>query len=65
MVDRICASRTAHPYITGQALQYSSNPVDVPVRHDPRPVGVQAEVAGHDAQQAAPDAQLRLDAPER
>jgi len=39
VVDRICASRTAHPYITGQALQYSSNPVDVPVRHDPRPVG--------------------------
>jgi glycosyltransferase involved in cell wall biosynthesis len=39
VVDRICASRTAHPYITGQALQYSSNPADVPVRHDPRPVG--------------------------
>jgi glycosyltransferase involved in cell wall biosynthesis len=39
VVDRICASRTAHPYVTGQALQYSSNPVDVPVRHDPRPVG--------------------------
>ncbi len=25
VVDRICASRTAHPYITGQALMYSSN----------------------------------------
>ena len=25
VVDRICASRTAYPYITGQALQYSSN----------------------------------------
>jgi glycosyltransferase involved in cell wall biosynthesis len=39
VVDRICASRTAHPYITGQSLQYSNNPVDVPVRHAPRPVG--------------------------
>ncbi len=39
VVDRICASRTAHPYITGQALMYSNNPVDVAVRHDARPVG--------------------------
>ena len=39
VVDRINASRTAHPYITGQALLYSNNPVDVAVRHDPRPVG--------------------------
>ncbi len=39
MVDRICESRTAHPYVTGQALMYSSNPADVPVRHEPRPVG--------------------------
>jgi polyisoprenyl-phosphate glycosyltransferase len=39
VVDRICASRTAHPYITGQSLQYSNNPADVRVRHDPRPVG--------------------------
>jgi glycosyltransferase involved in cell wall biosynthesis len=39
VVDRICASRTAHPYMTGQALMYSSNRADVPVRHDPRPVG--------------------------
>jgi glycosyltransferase involved in cell wall biosynthesis len=39
VVDRICASRTAYPYITGQALMYSSNRVHVPVRHDPRRVG--------------------------
>ncbi len=39
VVDRICASRTAHPYLTGQALLYSNNPSDVLVRHDPRPVG--------------------------
>jgi glycosyltransferase involved in cell wall biosynthesis len=34
VVDRICASRTAYPYITGQALMYSSNRSNVPVRHD-------------------------------
>ena len=39
VVDRICGSRTAHPYVTGQALMYSNNPSDVLVRHDPRPVG--------------------------
>jgi len=39
VVDRICASRTAHPYMTGQALIYSNNPTDVLVRHDARPVG--------------------------
>ena len=39
VVERICGSRTAHPYITGQALMYSSDPADVLVRHDPRPVG--------------------------
>ncbi len=39
VVDRICESRTAHPYITGQALMNSNDPSDVPVRHDPRPVG--------------------------
>jgi polyisoprenyl-phosphate glycosyltransferase len=39
VVDRICASRTAHPYVTGQALMYSRSPADVLVRHDPRPVG--------------------------
>ena len=39
VVDRICASRTAHPYITGQALMYSSNRGHVSVRHEPRAVG--------------------------
>jgi polyisoprenyl-phosphate glycosyltransferase len=39
VVDRICASRTAYPYITGQALMYSGNRSDVSVRHDPRTVG--------------------------
>ena len=39
VVDRICASRTAHPYVTGQALLYSRTPSDVLVRHDARPVG--------------------------
>jgi glycosyltransferase involved in cell wall biosynthesis len=39
VVERICESRTAHPYITGQALMYSNNVTDVLVRHDPRPVG--------------------------
>jgi polyisoprenyl-phosphate glycosyltransferase len=39
VVDRICDSRTAHPYVTGQALMYSRDPADVLVRHDPRPVG--------------------------
>ena len=39
VVDRICASRNAYPYITGQALLYSSNRSHVTVRHDPRRVG--------------------------
>ena len=39
VVDRICASRTAYPYITGQALMYSSNRSNVSVRHDPAKVG--------------------------
>jgi polyisoprenyl-phosphate glycosyltransferase len=39
VVNRICASRTAYPYLTGQALQYSSNRAHVTVRHDPRTVG--------------------------
>ncbi len=39
VVARIVASRTAHPYITGQALMYSSQRANVDVRHDPRPVG--------------------------
>ncbi len=39
VVERICNSQTAHPYITGQALQYSSNRSNVLVRHEPRAVG--------------------------
>lgn len=39
VVDRICASRNAHPYVTGQALLYSSNRSHVTVRHEPRPTG--------------------------
>lgn len=39
VVDRICASRSAFPYITGQALLYSSERRNVEVEHDPRPVG--------------------------
>ena len=39
VVDRICASRTAHPYLTGQALMYSSSRTHVAVRHEPRAVG--------------------------
>jgi glycosyltransferase involved in cell wall biosynthesis len=39
VVDRICASRTAHPYLTGQALMYSSRRSHVRVRHDQRPIG--------------------------
>jgi len=39
VVDRICASRTAYPYITGQALMYSSNRSNVSVHHDTAKVG--------------------------
>jgi glycosyltransferase involved in cell wall biosynthesis len=39
VVDRICASRTAHPYLTGQALMYSSRRSHVRVRHDQRAIG--------------------------
>lgn len=39
VVDRIVGSRTAYPYITGQALMLSSDRANVMVRHDPRPVG--------------------------
>jgi glycosyltransferase involved in cell wall biosynthesis len=39
VVRRICGSRTAHPYITGQALLSSSNRSHVTVRHDTRPAG--------------------------
>src|SRR5262249_48463524 len=39
VVDRICAARTAHPYVTGQALMFSNNPGNVTVRHEARTVG--------------------------
>jgi glycosyltransferase involved in cell wall biosynthesis len=39
VVDRICSSRSAYPYITGQALLYSSKRANVMVEHAPRPVG--------------------------
>ena len=39
VVDRICASQTAHPYVTGQALLYSSRRGNVTVRHAPRAAG--------------------------
>ena len=39
VVDRICASRSAFPYITGQALLYSNRPTNVDVEHAPRAVG--------------------------
>ena len=39
VVDRICASHTAHPYVTGQALLFSNNPGNVTVRHEARSVG--------------------------
>lgn len=39
VVDRICASRSAYPYITGQALMYSSHRANVDVEHMPRAAG--------------------------
>ena len=39
VVERICRSRSTHPYVTGQALLYSRNPADVLVRHEPRAAG--------------------------
>lgn len=39
VVNRICNSRTAYPYITGQALMYSHNRSNVLVRHQPRASG--------------------------
>lgn len=39
VVDRICASNTAHPYLTGQALLYSRHRSHVSVRHEPRRIG--------------------------
>lgn len=39
VVNRICASNTAYPYITGQALLYSRKRSNVTVRHEARTVG--------------------------
>ena len=39
VVDRICAYKTAYPYITGLVLMFASNPANVPVEHGERPVG--------------------------
>lgn len=39
VVDRICASRSAYPYLTGQALMYSHDRTHVTVQHRPRAVG--------------------------
>ena len=39
VVDRICASNTAFPYITGQALLYSHNRANTDVEHAPRAAG--------------------------
>lgn len=39
VVDRICTSRNGHPYITGQALLYSSHRANVLVRHQARAAG--------------------------
>lgn len=39
VVDRICATRSAFPYITGLALLNSRRRANVKVRHEPRAVG--------------------------
>lgn len=39
VVDRICAYKTAYPYITGLVLMFASNPANVLVEHAERPVG--------------------------
>jgi glycosyltransferase involved in cell wall biosynthesis len=39
VVDRISESRTAFPYVTGQALLYSNKQTNVDVEHAPRAVG--------------------------
>ena len=39
VVDRISASRSSFPYITGQALLYCNRPANVDVEHSPREVG--------------------------
>lgn len=39
VVDRICASASAYPYITGLALLHSANPGNVVTEHHPRAAG--------------------------
>jgi glycosyltransferase involved in cell wall biosynthesis len=39
VVDRICAYKTAYPYITGLVLMFASNPANALVEHEERPVG--------------------------
>ncbi|MHC4571967.1 MAG: glycosyltransferase family 2 protein [Planctomycetota bacterium] len=39
VVDRICAYKTAYPYITGLVLMFASNPINALVEHEERPVG--------------------------
>jgi glycosyltransferase involved in cell wall biosynthesis len=39
VVDRICTSRSAFPYITGLALLNSRDRANVTVRHEPRKIG--------------------------
>jgi len=39
VVDRICAYRTAYPYITGMTLMFAANPANEWVEHQPRSVG--------------------------
>jgi glycosyltransferase involved in cell wall biosynthesis len=39
VVDRITKSRSAYPYMTGQALLYSRRPANVEVEHAPRAAG--------------------------
>lgn len=39
VVDRMCADRSAYPYITGMSLLYSRNRGNVTVAHAPRAVG--------------------------
>jgi glycosyltransferase involved in cell wall biosynthesis len=39
VVDRICAYRTAYPYITGLAILFSARRANALVEHRPRPVG--------------------------
>jgi glycosyltransferase involved in cell wall biosynthesis len=46
VVDRITASTTTYPYMTGQALRYSTNPGNVDVTHRPRSAGESSYTIG-------------------